>query len=118
MKARGIVFLTVTAALWAGTVSADPPATDSDCAQRRAGYPESIACWAQPSDTGSYVGYLVGGGCPYPHLADAPFASEGPWGWDYQGWLLPRRVILGWWHGCYQGGTGAYRTDGPTCRPQ
>ena len=25
--------------------------------------------------------------------------EEGTWGWDYQGWLLPRRVISSWWHG-------------------
>jgi hypothetical protein len=58
------------------------------------------------------VGYAVGGGCPYPRHAEPPTAAEGTWGWDYQGWL-PRWVTLGWWHGRYQGGTGAYQTDGP-----
>jgi len=116
MKARGIVAVSVAAALGIGTAAAQPPAADADAAQRRAGNPAAVACWAIPSDTGSYVGYLVGGGCPYPHRADAPLPEEGTWGWDYQGWLLPRRVILGWWHGRrYQGGTGAYKTDGPKC---
>jgi hypothetical protein len=28
--------------------------------------------------------------------------------------LIPRRVTLEWWHGRrYQGGTGAYQSDGP-----
>jgi hypothetical protein len=73
-----------------------------------------VACWALPSDTGHYVGNYVGGGCAVRCLADPPRANEGTWGWDYRGWLWPRRILLGWWHGrrC-QGGTGAYATDGP-----
>lgn len=41
--------------------------------------------------------------------------NQGTWGWDETGGLhLRRRVILGWSQGRrYQGGTGAYRTDGP-----
>jgi hypothetical protein len=71
-----------------------------------------------PSDTGSYVGYYVGGGCAQPRHAEPRLPDEGTWGWDYQGWFLPRRVILGWWHGRrYQGGTGAYKTDGPQFHP-
>lgn len=96
--------------------TADPLPPASECAEQRAGNPHSVAWWAVPSDTGSYVGYLVGGGCPFPHRADPPLAIEGTWGWDYQGWLLRRRVILGWWHDRrYQGGTGAYKADGPQC---
>jgi hypothetical protein len=81
---------------------------------QQAGCPRNIAWWAIPSDTGRYTMYLVGGGCPCPRLADPPLPCEGTWGWDYVGrWLHPD-VILGWWHGrCYQGGTGAYQTDGP-----
>ncbi|MBI3821148.1 MAG: hypothetical protein HY289_00540 [Planctomycetes bacterium] len=69
--------------------------------------------WLLPSDTGRYIGYHVGGGAGQPRKAEPRQDDEGTWGWDYQGWL-PRRVILGWWHGRrYQGGTGAYATDGP-----
>lgn len=68
--------------------------------------------FAQPSDTGRSIGYHVGGGA-LPHYGEPRLSHEGTWGWDYQG-LLPRRVIHNWWHGRrYQGGTGAYRTDGP-----
>ena len=70
--------------------------------------------WALPSDTGHSIGYHVGGGNPFWRRAEPRHPDEGTWGWDYQGWLLPRRVLSGWWHGRrYQGGTGAYRTDGP-----
>src|SRR5258708_271545 len=69
--------------------------------------------WALPSDTGHNIGYHVGGGASQPHQAEPRRDDEGTWGWDYQGWLLPRRVMNGWWHGRRaQGGTGAYRTDG------
>ena len=67
-----------------------------------------------PSDTGHYLGYYVGGGAGNPRKAEPRRSDEGTWGWDYQGWLLPRRVNLGWWHGRRdQDGTGAYKTDGP-----
>src|SRR5262245_41675295 len=99
--------------LVAGAARADPVPAAGDCGQGRAGCPQCVAWWARPAD-GQRVGYYVGGGCPFRRCADAPHPGEGTWGWDYQGWLLPRRVILGWWHGRrYQGGTGAYKTDGP-----
>jgi hypothetical protein len=91
------------------------PAQSPGCmdGQHRTGNPWEIAPWARPSDTGRYVGYYVGGGSGSKHKADAPLPDEGTWGWDYQGWF-PRHIILGWWHGRrYQGGTGAYKTDGP-----
>jgi hypothetical protein len=67
-----------------------------------------------PSDTGHYIGYFVGGGNGRPHKAEQRHEDEGTWGWDYQGWIIKRRVVLGWWHGQkFQGGTGAYKTDGP-----
>lgn len=48
------------------------------------------------------------------HRGDYPYANEGTWGWDYRGWIIPRRVNLLWWHGRRaQGGPGAYKTDGP-----
>ena len=70
------------------------------------------ACYARPSDTGRYVGYYVGGGSPY--RGDAPAPDEGVWGWDYAGVCFWPRIALLWNHGRrYQGGPGAYRTDGP-----
>lgn len=70
--------------------------------------------WALPSDTGHYIGYYVGGGCGKPCKAEPRHVAEGTWGWDYQGWLVPHRVMLDWWHGRrYQGGTGKYQSDGP-----
>ena len=70
--------------------------------------------FALPSDTGHYLGYHVGGGAVNARKAEPRRDDEGTWGWDYQGWLVPRRVSLGWWHGRrYQGGAGAYKTDGP-----
>lgn len=92
----------------------EPPPTDPNHTHHRAGYPQEVACYARPSETHAYVGYYVGGGAPC--CGEPRHPTEGTWGWDYQGCLLPRRVILCWWHGrCYQGGTGAYKTDGPQC---
>ncbi len=87
-------------------------AAADDCGQRRAGCPQCVACYAHPSDTPAYVGYYVGGGCAVGGSCRCP--DEGTWGWDYQGWLLPRRVLLYWSHGRrYQGGSGAYKINGP-----
>jgi hypothetical protein len=91
-----------------------------DCAcggedgMHRAGYPQRVACWAVPSDTGHYIGYSVGGGAPC--RGDAPCPDDGTWGWDYRGLLIPKNVVLGWWHGRrYQNGIGAYRVNGRNC---
>jgi hypothetical protein len=82
-----------------------------DHTARRAGYPEEISRFARPANTCAYDGYYVGGGCPCRGAGPGPL--EGTWGWDYIG-RCPRlrRVMLGW---CcrYQGGSGAYKTDGP-----
>ena len=91
-----------------------PPAASGDCAHQRAGNPQAIGRWAVPSDTGSYVGYSVGGGCLPRRKADPPAPEDGTWGRDYQGWLVPRRVSLAWWHGRrYQGSPRAYESEGP-----
>jgi hypothetical protein len=80
--------------------------------QQRAGYAQEVAPWARPSDTGGYVGYLVGGGSVNYRKGEPPLPDEGTWGWDYRGGLFQRRVILNWWHGRRnQGGSGAYETD-------
>jgi hypothetical protein len=94
--------------LFAGAALADddsaPPAT---CHRW---YQLPIAPWAQPSNTPAYVGYYVGGGCAWYGEPRRP--DEGTYGWDYQGCYLPRRVWLAWCRCRYQGGTGAYATDG------
>ena len=78
------------------------------------GYPHCTSWYARPSDTGRYIGYYVGGGCPFYRVGEDRHAWEGTWGWDYQGFCWPSRVVLDWYHGRrYQGGQGAYRTDGP-----
>ncbi len=87
--------------------------------QQRAGNAQEVAPWARPSDTGRYVGYLVGGGSVNYRKSEPPSPDEGTWGWDYRGGLLQRRVMLNWWHGRrYQGGVGAYQTDGPKVLPR
>lgn len=92
-----------------GSALADPPVGEP-----RLSYPNDIAPWARPSDTGRYIGYQVGGGNYRPHRAEPPTADEGTWGWDYTGGHIRRFVNLGWWHGRKeQGSTGAYKTDGP-----
>lgn len=97
----------------AGVALADPPA-DLGCDHARAGCPRQISPLAMPTNTPANCGGYVGGGCAFPRLADDRSPEEGTWGRDYVGWIIPRRVFLGWWHGrSYQGGTGAYRTDGP-----
>jgi len=74
---------------------------------------QPIAPWAILANNAHYVGYYVGGGCACSRLAEGRARDEGTWGWDYRGWLIPRIIIHGWWHDrYYQGGIGAYRTDG------
>jgi hypothetical protein len=83
-----------------------------ECRNIRKGCPQSIAWYAQPSNTPRYVGYYVGGGAAFG--GEPRCANEGTWGWDFSGTLIERNVWLNWWHGSrYQGGTGSYRTDGP-----
>ena len=79
---------------------------------RRAGQPQKIAPWAVLTDNHHYDGYFVGGGAAW--RGDARREDEGTWGFDYVRLILRKRVDLGWWHGRFrQGGSGAYKTDGP-----
>ena len=107
---RIALLLSLSAALVIANLAlADPPPTAPvDCSP-------GLAWWAVPSDTGHYLGYYVGGGAGRPHKAEPRNPDEGTWGWDYRGWLVPRRVMLGWWHGQRdQGGTeGRLQSDGP-----
>ncbi len=73
--------------------------------------PHAVARYAIPSNTRHYTGGYVGGGTVLP--GEARYDNEGTWGWDYSG-LLPKRTWLNWSHGRrYQGGSGAYKSDGP-----
>ena len=107
--------LALTAAAQAG----DPIPLGSDGCDHtfaRAGHPEIVSRCAQPSNTPAYGGYYVGGGSPCKGGPPGPL--EGTFGWDYFGcrrW--PHRIALGW-AGRYQGGTGAYKTDGPRICPK
>jgi hypothetical protein len=99
----------ITLAAVTAIASADPPDE-----QHRAGFPNEVSRFAQPSDTGRYTGGAIGGGALRLRKSDGPLPNEGTWGWDYTGGVFQRRVFLGWWHGRrYQGGSGAYQTDGP-----
>jgi hypothetical protein len=78
----------------------------------RAGCATNVRRFAIPSNTRHYGGYLVGGGLPIK--GDGPTLDEGTFGWDYFGMTFAKRIALNWSHGGrYQGGAGAYRTDGP-----
>jgi hypothetical protein len=94
-----------------GTPPPGPP-RHIEHSHERAGYPMCVSGHAKATNGPSYVGYYVGGGSA---CGDCPRrVEEGTWGWDYEGVHLPRRVWLSWSHGRrYQGGTGAYKTDGP-----
>jgi hypothetical protein len=114
MLRRAICIVLVVSAGWAcGRSSAGEPPPDTDHTMARAGYPQEVSRLAHPSDTGSYVGYQVGGGSPFVK-SYGPAPDAGTWGWDYQGYCLARNVVLRWWRKPhYQGGSGAYKTDGP-----
>ncbi len=76
-----------------------------------AGCPQCIRKRATPSNTHHYCGYYVGGGVPC--FGEGRYFDEGTFGWDYLGITFPKKVGLQWTHWRYQGGTGAYKTDGP-----
>ena len=124
------VALPVVLALGKGSVSADEQVTASPVERsaldvthcwggckagehndRRAGCPQGVAWYAHPGESCAFIGYYVGGGSACGGTSPCP--DEGTWGWDYRGFVFPRRVALNWTHGRrYQGGTGDYRTDG------
>ena len=81
----------------------------------RAGNPQCISPLAVPAESPHEVSYYAGGGArTRAARGQERRDNEGIWGVDYGGILFPKHVELGWWHGGrYQGGYGAYRTDGP-----
>ena len=105
------------AAFACDALAADPPiANPTVTSYSLDGGCPSISCHARPSDTPAYGGYYVGGGAAFHGEPRGP--CEGTWGWDYSGFLIHRRVALDWFHGWRsQGGTGAYKTDGPRLCP-
>src|SRR5262249_51514950 len=75
--------------------------------------PPCVAWYARPTEEPHDLGYYVGGGAW--RGGECRRGREGTWGWDYGGCLVPKRVILAWYHGrrC-QGGIGSYKTVGTT----
>jgi hypothetical protein len=106
IRVMGMLVATIITSYAADSVRAQQPP------QHRAGHPECIACYARRSDYGPYSGSYVGGSCAFKGWPRG--AHEGTWGWDYCGPLHSERPWMQWCHGrrC-QGGTGAYKTDGP-----
>jgi len=86
---------------------------DSDFA--RAGCPQCLRKITIPSNTRFYGGYYVGGGTPTRGAGRD--VEDGTWGWDYAGILFTKRIALNWTaRERIQGGTGAYKSDGPKLR--
>ena len=78
----------------------------------RAGCSMLIRPRASPSDTRHYGGYWIGGG--QAKRGHYPTSDDGTFGWDYFGLLFTKRIDLNWSGGRkQQGGTGAYKSDGP-----
>jgi hypothetical protein len=119
MKSRMCILVAMTLALCraprpleAGLLDqAMSPSPSLECRNTRSGCSQCLACYAHPGRSPRETGYYVGGGAALHGACRC--CDEGTWGWDYAGWI-PRRIQLNWWHGKrYQGGTGAYKTDGP-----
>jgi hypothetical protein len=118
---RSAIFaaLLLTSALVGGTLHAgddDAIPLGSDDPRHtfeRAGCPQEVSKLAHPTNTPHYCGYYVGGGCVC--RGGGPGPLQGTFGWDYcGGCLVHPKVMLGWCFKCrYQGGVGAYKTDGP-----
>ncbi len=115
-----VVACTVTST-WAHdlTPSMGRPATERRHFQGnqfdRAGNPQCISPLAKPTESPHEQGYYVGGGARVSsRCGEERREHEGTWGVDYTGIIVHKKTNLGWWHGTrYQGGIGAYQTDGP-----
>jgi hypothetical protein len=81
----------------------------------RAGDPQCVSPLAKSAESPFEEGYYVGGGARVKGcLGEERRDNEGTWGMDYTGILFHKKIELRWSHGKrYQGGVGAYRTDGP-----
>ena len=80
---------------------------------RQAGYPHEVGPFAMESYNEHYSGGYVGGGNLFGGHGSC--AHVGTWGWDYTPFRpMSQKIFLRWSNGRrYQGGTGAYATDGP-----
>ena len=87
----------------------------------RAGKPHCVAPWAGRGISDKYSAWFVGGGEAFaklPHHGRPRKANgrnqfgEGTWGLDYNGFFGKANVWLLYTRGRYQGGEGAYATDG------
>jgi hypothetical protein len=80
---------------------------------RQAGYPYCVSPVSMVSYNEHYSGGYIGGG---KFLGgDYPCPHQGTWGWDYTPFRpMSSKIFLRWSNGRhYEGGTGAYKTDGP-----
>ena len=74
----------------------------------RAGNPQCVSRWAQPSWERKSVSYFVGGSQAFG--GEERYIHQGTWGNDYAPWYT--RVSLKWSHGrSYQDGGGQYEPD-------
>lgn len=90
----------------------------SPCASQRGERSQTVRRMAVPAYNCRDGGYFVGGGIPVFGDGHCQY-HEGTWGWDYGGILFNKRVALHWGHGSrHQGGTGAYKSDGPKLRQE
>ena len=82
---------------------------------RRAGNPQCVSRLARPTESPHEEGYFMGGGArERSGKSHERLPTEGVWGTDYAGLVIPKHTQLRWWHGQRpQGGTGSYGTDGP-----
>ena len=109
----------ITAISWATGLAHAKPAASSRRRppavpiSRPNGVPYPVGRFAKPTYGPDYGYGWVGGGAP-SWRGEPRRANEGVWGRDYMGVVYLRRVWPNWWHGQReQGGTGAYRPDGP-----
>lgn len=81
---------------------------------RQAGYPQCVSPISMVSYNEHYSGGYVGGGKYHGGHEPCPH-HEGTWGWDYTPFRpMSSRIFLKWSNGRhYQGGAGAYETEGP-----
>lgn len=103
----------VQGSLWASDEAIPLGSDGHNHTFERAGYPNEVSKLAHPTNTPKYAGYYVGGGCVC--RGGGPGPLQGTYGWDFVGGCLVRpKVMLAWCFKCrYQGGSGAYKTDGP-----
>lgn len=104
--ALSLLCLPISTSAWAET-----PCRHQE--HERACLARQVGRLATLSNTPHYSGYYVGGSTI--RSGDGQGPHDGTWGWDYGGIFVRKWVTLGWTHGQrYQGGSGAYRTAGPT----